>query len=64
MPAKLESLPAFAFDPLASDGDLCVEACADGPQVAVHAIRNFSRIAMGRAHLRWSQLGAGVFFLS
>ncbi len=29
------------------------------PQVAVHAIRNLSRIAFGRARLRWSQLGFG-----
>ena len=42
-----------------SDGDLCVQACADDPQVAVHAIRNLSRIAFGRARLRWSQLGFG-----
>ncbi|MGW5697144.1 helix-turn-helix domain-containing protein, partial [Streptomyces asiaticus] len=30
-----------------SDGDLCVQACADDPQVAVHAIRNLARIGMG-----------------
>lgn len=29
------------------------------PQVTVHAIRNLSRIAFGRARLRWSQLGFG-----
>jgi deferrochelatase/peroxidase EfeB len=40
-------------------GDLCIQACADDPQVAVHAIRNLSRIAFGRARLRWSQLGFG-----
>ncbi len=43
----------------ASGGDLCIQACADDPQVAVHAIRNLSRIAFGRARLRWSQLGFG-----
>ena len=42
-----------------SDGDLCVQACADDPQVAVHAIRNLARIAFGRAAVRWSQLGFG-----
>jgi deferrochelatase/peroxidase EfeB len=42
-----------------SDGDLCVQACADDPQVAVHAIRNLSRIAFGSAALRWAQLGFG-----
>ena len=30
-----------------SDGDLCVQACADDPQVAVHAIRNLARIGFG-----------------
>ncbi len=49
-PAGLERLPAFLgddLDPLRSDGDLCIQACADDPQVAVHAIRNLSRIAFG-----------------
>jgi len=36
-----------------------VQACADDPQVAVHAIRNLSRIAFGTAALRWAQLGFG-----
>ncbi|GAA1947690.1 iron uptake transporter deferrochelatase/peroxidase subunit [Microbacterium deminutum] len=61
-PAVLEPLPSFLgddLDPDASGGDLCVQACADDPQVAVHAIRNLSRIAFGRARLRWSQLGFG-----
>ena len=61
-PAGLERLPAFLgddLDPQASHGDLCIQACADDPQVAVHAVRNLSRIAFGRARLRWSQLGFG-----
>lgn len=61
-PPVLESLPRFsgdALDPAQSGGDLCIQACADDPQVAVHAIRNLSRIAFGRAALRWSQLGFG-----
>lgn len=61
-PKGLERLPAFLgddLDPQASQGDLCIQACADDPQVAVHAIRNLSRIAFGRARLRWSQLGFG-----
>ncbi len=36
-----------------------VQACADDPQVAVHAIRNLSRAAFGTATLRWAQLGYG-----
>ncbi len=61
-PDALVDLPAFPGDALiaaASDGDLCVQACSDDPQVAVHAIRNLSRIAFGRATMRWSQLGFG-----
>ncbi|MFH8252622.1 iron uptake transporter deferrochelatase/peroxidase subunit [Microbacterium sp. B2969] len=61
-PAGLEKLPPFLgddLDPDKSGGDLCIQACADDPQVAVHAIRNLSRIAFGRAKLRWSQLGFG-----
>lgn len=61
-PRALERLPAFLgddLDPAASGGDLCIQVCADDPQVAVHAIRNLSRIAFGRARIRWSQLGFG-----
>nr|WP_233551082.1 iron uptake transporter deferrochelatase/peroxidase subunit [Cryobacterium melibiosiphilum] len=61
-PEALTALPHFPGDMLEegrSDGDLCIQACADDPQVAVHAIRNLSRIAFGRAAIRWSQLGFG-----
>ncbi len=61
-PEALRRLPHFPADMLReerSDGDLCVQACADDPQVAVHAIRNLSRIAFGSAALRWAQLGFG-----
>jgi deferrochelatase/peroxidase EfeB len=61
-PAALARLPHFPGDMLdagRSDGDLCIQACANDPQVAVHAIRNLSRIAFGRAAIRWSQLGFG-----
>jgi deferrochelatase/peroxidase EfeB len=61
-PRALVELPKFSGDMLEeriSDGDLCIQACADDPQVAVHAIRNLSRIAFGRASLRYSQLGFG-----
>ncbi|MBF4561591.1 deferrochelatase/peroxidase EfeB [Microbacterium sp. VKM Ac-2870] len=61
-PALLKKLPAFLGDDLSPDhtgGDLFIQACSDDPQVAVHAIRNLSRIAFGRARLRWSQLGFG-----
>ncbi|MRX43871.1 iron uptake transporter deferrochelatase/peroxidase subunit [Agromyces kandeliae] len=61
-PPALQALPRFQGDALKAEwtgGDLCIQACADDPQVAVHAIRNLSRIAFGRASLRWSQLGFG-----
>jgi deferrochelatase/peroxidase EfeB len=61
-PAELVDLPHFPGDMLeesATGGDLCIQACANDPQVAVHAIRNLSRIAFGRAAIRWSQLGFG-----
>ncbi|MEU0840303.1 iron uptake transporter deferrochelatase/peroxidase subunit [Streptomyces sp. NPDC005962] len=61
-PEALADLPAFPGDDLdaaRSDGDLCVQACADDPQVAVHAIRNLARIGMGKVAVRWSQLGFG-----
>jgi deferrochelatase/peroxidase EfeB len=62
LPAALAPLPRFSGDALVpeqSGGDLCIQACADDPQIAVHAIRNLSRIAFGRAAIRWSQLGFG-----
>lgn len=61
-PAALVDLPAFpgdALDERRCDGDLVLQACADDPQVAVHAIRNLTRIAAGRAAVRWAQLGYG-----
>jgi deferrochelatase/peroxidase EfeB len=61
-PQELQRLPPFVGDALKaawSHGDLCIQACADDPQVAVHAVRNLSRIAFGRAVIRWSQMGFG-----
>ncbi len=61
-PAALRPLPHFpadVIDPSRSGGDLCVQACADDPQVAVHAIRNLARIGFGTVAVRWSQLGFG-----
>jgi deferrochelatase/peroxidase EfeB len=61
-PAALDVLPHFptdVLDPARSGGDLCVQACADDPQVAVHAVRNLARIGFGTVSVRWSQLGFG-----
>ncbi|MGY1822554.1 iron uptake transporter deferrochelatase/peroxidase subunit [Geodermatophilus sp. SYSU D00079] len=61
-PAPLVELPAFPgdqLDPAISGGDLCVQACANDPQVAVHAVRNLVRLGAGVVRVRWSQLGFG-----
>jgi deferrochelatase/peroxidase EfeB len=61
-PAALIDLPHFPgdnLDPDRSGGDICVQACADDPQVAVHAVRNLARIGFGVVAARWSQLGFG-----
>jgi deferrochelatase/peroxidase EfeB len=56
---ELPHFPADNLDPARSSGDLCVQACANDPQVAVHAIRNLARIGFGTVAVRWSQLGFG-----
>jgi deferrochelatase/peroxidase EfeB len=57
--AVLPHFPADNLNPDRSNGDLCIQACSDDPQVAVHAIRNLARIGFGRVAIRWSQLGFG-----
>ena len=60
LPAALAPLPAFpgdALDPRRTGGDLCIQACADDPQIAQHAVRSLHRVAGNRAALRWTQLG-------
>ena len=61
-PAQLVDLPKFPnekIDPARSGGDIVVQACANDPQVAVHAIRNLARIGFGTVAVRYSQLGFG-----
>jgi deferrochelatase/peroxidase EfeB len=61
-PRSLAPLPSFtgeSLDPAQSDGDICVQACADHPQVAFHAVHVLARLASGSATLRWSQAGFG-----
>ena len=61
-PAALADLPRFGrdrIDPARSGGDLCIQACANDPQVAVHAVRNLIRIGFGTASVRWAQQGYG-----
>jgi deferrochelatase/peroxidase EfeB len=61
-PRALVDLPAFAgdaLDPTTCGGDLCIQACADDPQVAFHAVHNLARIALGSATIRYLQMGFG-----
>ena len=61
-PTPLADLPKFpneTMDPARSGGDICVQACANDPQVAVHAIRNLARVGFGTVAVRYSQLGFG-----
>jgi deferrochelatase/peroxidase EfeB len=51
-PAALKPLPPLPGDELnglESDGDICVQACADDPQVVFHAIRNLAGSAAARS---------------
>jgi deferrochelatase/peroxidase EfeB len=57
----LKPLPSDALDPKFTGGDLSLQACADDPQVAYHAIRDLARLAKdsGAASTRWAALGFG-----
>jgi len=59
-PQALVDLPPFNGDQLIESrtgGDLSVQACADDPQVAFHAVRQLARLAYGVAQMRWAQTG-------
>jgi deferrochelatase/peroxidase EfeB len=59
-PEALIDLPRFNGDQLVAErtgGDLCIQACADDPQVAFHAVRQLARLADSTAKLRWAQNG-------
>ena len=61
-PAALADLPLFPaddLDPARCGGDIAIQACANDPQVAVHAVRNLIRMGAGAVSVRWSQLGFG-----
>ncbi|HEY2788865.1 MAG TPA: Dyp-type peroxidase, partial [Gaiellales bacterium] len=61
-PRPLSPLEPFPGDRLVaarSGGDVCVQACADDPQVAFHAVRDLARIGRGAATMRWAQFGFG-----
>jgi len=59
-PEALVDLPRFNGDqlvPARTGGDLSVQACADDPLVAFHAVRQLARLAYGAAEMRWAQIG-------
>jgi deferrochelatase/peroxidase EfeB len=59
-PAALADLPRFAGEQLVAGqcgGALCIQACANDPQVAFHAVRQLARISYGAATLKWVQSG-------
>jgi deferrochelatase/peroxidase EfeB len=59
-PIALVDLPTFNGDQLLdahTGGDLSIQACADDPQVAFHAVRQIARLAYGAADIRWAQTG-------
>ena len=59
-PEALVDLPKFNGDQLIPErcgGDISIQACADDPQVAFHAVRQLITMADGIATLRWMQSG-------
>jgi deferrochelatase/peroxidase EfeB len=59
-PRALAPLPPFAgeqLDRAQSGGELCVQACADDPQVTFHAIHVLAGLVGTDASLRWIQQG-------
>jgi deferrochelatase/peroxidase EfeB len=58
---ELNQLPSDSLDPNLTGGDLSLQACADDPQVAYHAVRDLARIAKGTgaASTRWTVMGFG-----
>jgi deferrochelatase/peroxidase EfeB len=57
--AALPALPGETLDPACSGGDIAIQACADDPQVAFHAVRNLARLGRGAVVTQWTQLGFG-----
>ncbi len=59
-PPAFADLPNFTGDqlqPARCGGDLSIQACAEDPQTAFHAVRQLARLAYGTADLRWVQAG-------
>lgn len=56
---ELNAMPSDNLDPDFTGGDLSLQACADDPQVAYHAVRDLARIAKETsvAATRWTMHG-------
>jgi len=57
--SALPALPGEILDPNRTGGDIGIQACANDPAVAFHAVRNLARLGKGTAVTRWTQLGFG-----
>lgn len=57
--AGIPPMAADYLDPKRGGGDLVIQACSEDPMVNLHALHNLTRIAFGRATMRWTQLGYG-----
>ena len=63
-PKELQDLPHFPRDqmrPEYTGGDICIQSCADDPQVAFHAVHNLVRVARTNITMKWSQSGFNSF---
>lgn len=63
-PTDFSDLPNFPRDqirPELSGGDICIQACADDPQVAFHAVRQLVRQARSNITMKWSQSGYNAY---
>lgn len=63
-PTDFVDLPLFPRDqlrPELSGGDICIQSCADDPQVAFHAVRQLVRQARSSVTMKWSQAGFNAY---
>jgi len=66
LPPDFAELPVFPRDQIRkefSGGDICIQSCADDPQVAFHAVRQLVRQGRSSVTMRWSQTGFNAFDL-
>jgi deferrochelatase/peroxidase EfeB len=62
-PAALVDLPPFPGDQFEAEktgGAIAIQACADDPQVAFHAVRQLARAGEQTVAMKWTQAGFSV----